>query len=123
MATGQSEDDERLGYTDSLISSRLTLLPTCSYHLRIIFQFYIELEHDRIEVFLLKRNGTRVLSLGQWKGLIETNKTNATESESNWQQANLTLLAAEEFRVRPPSSRLMTENEAFSFVVSRSISR
>ena len=99
MATGQSEDDERLGFTDSVISSRLTLLPTCSFHLRIIFQFYIELEQDRIEVFLLKRNGTRVLSLGQWKGLTDRDQTNRTEIESNWQQANLTLLAAEEFRV------------------------
>jgi hypothetical protein len=86
-----------MGFTDIITSSWLYLTPSCLYDIRLTFQFSIENEQDQIEVFLIKKDGLQVSSIGQWKAL--TTKNSPNDIESLWQQANVTFKAAEEFRV------------------------
>lgn len=109
MAMGHSEDDEQLGYTDSISTSWLTLSPICAFNIRLGFLFNIENEHDRLEAFLWKKNGTRISSIGQWKGLSNVRMNLSDERESHWQQANLTFQAAEQFRVEKNWFSLKTD--------------
>lgn len=92
MADAESKEDQRIGFTDAIVSSWLHLSPLCSFDIRLTFQYSIPNVHDLFEIYFIEKNRTRMSSLGQWKGL-ESNET-------IWQQGNLTFKAAEEFRVR-----------------------
>lgn len=85
--------------------------------IRLTFQFSIENEQDQIEVFLIKKDGIQISSIGQWKAL--TNKNTFENIESLWQQANITFKAAEKFRVFYFKNR----NWNFSFLFPRSKSK
>jgi len=100
-----------MGFTDIITSPWLYLTSSCSFNIRLIFQFSIENEHDQIEVFLIKKNGLQISSIGQWKAL--TNKNSPEDIESLWQQANITFKAAEEFRVL--NSKIKIFHFLFSF--------
>lgn len=97
---GQNEEDERIGYTDNVISTWLTLAPECTRPAQLQFQFNIENENDRIEVFLTKRNRSNIHSLGQWNCCMN----DTWHNESHWQQANVTFQENEEFQVRLDTS-------------------
>jgi hypothetical protein len=62
-----------MGFTDIITSSWLYLTPSCLYDIRLTFQFSIENEQDQIEVFLIKKDGLQVSSIGQWKALTTKN--------------------------------------------------
>jgi hypothetical protein len=88
-----------MGFTDVITSSWLYLTSSCSFAIRLTFQYNIENAQDQIEVFLIKKDRTQISSIGRWKALI--NEIKSLENiDSLWQQANITFRAAEEFRVR-----------------------
>ncbi len=97
IAVDGSNQDKEMGFTDIITSSWLYLTSSCLYDIRLTFQFSIENEQDQLEVFLIKKYGVKISSIGQWKAL--TNKNSLDNIESLWQQANITFKAAEEFRV------------------------
>jgi hypothetical protein len=97
IANDRSNQDKEIGFTDVITSSWLYLTDACSFDIRLTFQFSIENEQDQIEVFLIKKDGLQISSIGQWKAL--TNRNVLEDIESLWQQANITFKAAEEFRV------------------------
>ncbi|UJR27050.1 hypothetical protein I4U23_008354 [Adineta vaga] len=99
IAVDESNIDKEKGFTDVITSPWLYLTRSCSYTIRLTFQFNIENEQDQIEVFLIKTNHTQILSLGHWKALTQKNLNTSDDIESLWQQANLTFKAAEEFRI------------------------
>ncbi|CAF3607754.1 unnamed protein product [Rotaria sordida] len=99
VAVDGSHIDKEMGFTDIITSSWLYLTSSCSFNIRLTFQFSIENEQDQIEVFLIKKNGIEILSLGQWKALKYENSNTSDDIESIWQQANITFKAAEEFRI------------------------
>jgi hypothetical protein len=89
-----------MGFTDTITSSLLYLTPSCSFDIRLTFQFSIENEQDRLEVFLIKNNGARISSIGRWKAITNENLNSSKKViETLWQQAVITFRAAEEFRV------------------------
>ena len=102
MADAESKEDQRIGFTDAIVSSWLHLSPLCSFDIRLSFQYSIPNVHDLLEVYLIEKNRTRMSSLGQWKG--------SESNETIWQQGNLTFKAAEEFRV---SEREREKEEKF----------
>ena len=95
IATGQSEEDERLGYTDSVIFPWLQLSSFCSTSARLLFQLNVDNDRDRLEIYLRKRNGTQIGPIAQWRSM--TNESD--QRESHWQQANVTLEEIDEFQV------------------------
>jgi hypothetical protein len=99
IAVDGSNQDKEMGFTDAITSPWLYLTSSCSFDIRLTFQFSIENEHDQIELFLIKKHGTQVSSIGRWKALTTENNNGAEDIESLWQQANITFKAAEEFRV------------------------
>jgi hypothetical protein len=99
MAIDGSNEDKQMGFTDIITSSWLYLTSSCSFAIRLTFQFSIENEHDQIEVFFIKKDGSQIKSIGRWKALINENTNSSDDIESLWQQANITFKAAEEFRV------------------------
>jgi hypothetical protein len=80
------------------MSSWLHLSPLCSFDIRLTFQFSIQNQYDRIEIYLIQKNRTRMSSVGQWKS-IPNNNTSTEDVNPIWHQANITFKAAEEFRV------------------------
>ena len=94
VADGESEEDQRIGFTDAIVSPWLQLSAHCALTVRLTFQFSIENSDDLIEVYLVHENRTRLSSLGQWKGM-----NGSEEIEAPWQHANLTFTAAETFRL------------------------
>jgi hypothetical protein len=88
-----------MGFTDVITSPWLYLTASCSFDIRLTFQFSIENEDDQIELFLIKNDGTQVSSEGRWKALTNDKSNMPEDIESLWQQANITFKAAEEFRV------------------------
>ncbi|CAF1047506.1 unnamed protein product [Rotaria sp. Silwood1] len=99
IAVDGSHIDKEMGFTDIIASSWLYLTSSCSFNIRLTFQFSIEHEQDQIEVFLIKKDGIQILSLGQWKAFKYENSNTSDDIESLWQQANITFKAAEEFRI------------------------
>ena len=99
IAVAGNENDERLGFTDDIGSSWLSLTPLCGFYIRLTFLFNIENENDAIEAFLVTRNPRRSTSIGQWRALFSTPLDVTDESVSQWQQANITFQAEVEFRV------------------------
>jgi len=111
IAVDGSNQDKEIGFTDVITSSWLYLTSLCLYDIRLTFQFSIENEQDQLEVFLIKKYGLKISSIGQWKAL--TNKNSSNNIESLWQQANITFKAAEEFRV----FNMKIKIKIFSFLV------
>lgn len=91
--------DKHTGFTDVITSPWLYLTSSCGFYIRLTFQFNIENEQDQIEVFLIKKDGIKVSSVGQWKAFTSEYHRPTENTESLWQQANVTLKATEEFRV------------------------
>lgn len=100
VAADENTMDQKMGFTDIITSPWLYLTPSCSFNVRLTFQFSIENEQDQIEVFLIKKDKTQISSIGIWKALQFGNNSLTENIESLWQQANVTFKAAAEFRVR-----------------------
>ncbi|CAF1143345.1 unnamed protein product [Adineta ricciae] len=114
-AIDESHIDREKGFTDVITSPWLYLTSSCSFTVRLTFQFNIENEHDQIEVFLIKTNHSQTSSLGHWKALTQDHINTSDEIESLWQQANLTFKAADEFRIEI-EIRHLPENKSTSTI-------
>ncbi|CAF4830131.1 unnamed protein product, partial [Rotaria sp. Silwood2] len=98
IADAESKEDKRIGFTDAIMSSWLQLSSLCSFDVRLTFQYSIQNENDLIEIYVIEKNRTRMISIGQWKDTVNIN--NSLEyNDPIWQQGNVTFKAAEEFRV------------------------
>ncbi|CAF1033532.1 unnamed protein product [Rotaria sordida] len=98
IADAESKEDKRIGFTDAIISSWLQLSSLCSFDIRLTFQYSIQNENDLIEIYLIEKNRTRMISLGQWKSKPNINNS-LEDNDLMWQQVNVTFKAAEEFRI------------------------
>ncbi|CAF5031323.1 unnamed protein product, partial [Rotaria magnacalcarata] len=99
MAVDGSNKDKEQGFTDVITSPSLYLTSSCSFNVRLSFQFNIENEQDEIEVFLIKNNETQAASVGLWSAVNSRTYNFSDDTGSLWQQANVSFKAAEEFRI------------------------
>ncbi|CAF3347041.1 unnamed protein product [Rotaria socialis] len=99
MAVDGSNKDKEQGFTDVITSPWLYLTSSCSFNVRLSFQFNIENEQDEIEVFLTKKDETQAASVGLWPALNSRTYNSSGDIGSFWQQANVSFKAAEEFRI------------------------
>ncbi|CAF2154325.1 unnamed protein product [Rotaria magnacalcarata] len=99
MAVDGSNKDKEQGFTDVITSPSLYLTSSCSFNVRLSFQFNIENEQDEIEVFLIKNNETQAASVGLWSAVNSRTYNFSDDIGSLWQQANVSFKAAEEFRI------------------------
>lgn len=99
IADAGSKEDDRTGFTDTIISPWLQLSPLCSFDGRLTFRFSISNDRDHIEIYSIENNRTKTTSLGQWKG--KTNKAHSIKVDDlSFQQGNITFQVSEQFQVR-----------------------
>ncbi|CAF0772700.1 unnamed protein product [Adineta ricciae] len=93
-----SKEDDRTGFTDTIISPWLQLSPLCSFDGRLTFRFSISNDRDHIEIYLIENNRTQTTSLGQWKST--TNKAHSIKVDDlSLQQGNITFQVSEQFQI------------------------
>ncbi|UJR22079.1 hypothetical protein I4U23_025145 [Adineta vaga] len=98
IADAESKEDQRNGFTDTIISPWLQLSSLCSFDGRLKFRFSISNEYDYIEIYLIENNRTRTSSFGQWKN--RRNRNHSTDKyDIIWQQGNVTFQVTTEFQI------------------------
>lgn len=100
IAIDANTKDKEKGFTDVVSTSWLYLTSSCSFSVRLSFEFNIENDQDEIEAFLIKKDEPQITPIGHWQAIKLDNTDISNDAESLWRHANVSFQAAEEFRVR-----------------------